>query len=53
MKATCFESEVLSNIGMVYCVLHAEITIRGSYKKLRYKISELFKYVDMNVKPSS
>jgi len=32
---------------MVQYVLHAEIRIKGFYKIFKYKIFELFKYIDM------
>jgi len=38
---------------MLYYVLHAEITIKGSSKISKYKIFEIFKYNDMNIKHSS
>jgi hypothetical protein len=38
---------------MVQCVLHAEITLKGFYMISRYKIFELLKYIDMNIKQSS
>jgi len=38
---------------MVWCVLHAEITIKGFYKIPKYKLFELFKYIEMNIKRRS
>jgi hypothetical protein len=39
--------------GIVHNVVLAEITIKGFYKVSKYKIFELFKYIDMNIKHSS
>jgi len=39
--------------GMVYCVLHAEITITEFYMILKYNIFDIFKYIYMNIKHSS
>jgi len=38
---------------MVWYILHAEITIKGFYKISKYKLSDIFKYIDMNTKHSS
>jgi len=35
--------------GMVQCAVRAEITIKDFYKIYKYKIFELFKYIDMNI----
>jgi len=35
--------------GMVWCALRAYITIKGFYGTPKYKIFELFKFIDMNI----
>jgi len=45
--------KMVVHTSMVHYVLHAEITIKGFYKIYKYKIFELFKYIDMNIKHSS
>ena len=37
----------------IWCVLRAEITIKGFCKISKYKIFELFKCIDMNIKHRS
>jgi hypothetical protein len=59
MSSTFFEPEYSSSgrrfyvqlwYGMVWYVLHIEITIKGFYMISKYKIFELVKYIDMNIK---
>ena len=59
MSSTCFEAQgfifrkTVVCTGMVQCAVHADITMKGFCKKSKYKIFELFKYIDMNIKHSS
>jgi len=39
--------------GVAYYVWHAEITTKGFYKISKYKIFELFQYIDKNIEHSS
>ena len=36
-------------VGMVWCVLHTEITIKDIHNVSKYKIFELLKYIDTNM----